>query len=416
MYTETQNYSRTKLSCYFSYLSMATPFSLPPLLFVTFREMYGISYTLLGTLVLINFCTQLTIDLIFSFFSKYFNIHMTVKVMPILTSLGLIIYALIPSLVPEYAYLGLVVGTIIFSVAAGLSEVLLSPVIAAIPSEHPDKDMSLLHSLYAWGVLIVIVISTVFLNLFGREKWMYLTVFLALFPLVASYLFATSPMPEMVLSHDSKSGNAKKHHFGLALCVACIFLGSCAENTMSSWISGFMENALHIPKTLGDIFGMALFAILLGLTRTWYAKHGRNIMNFLLCSMIGATVCYLVIGLSGNMILSFMGCVLTGCFTSMLWPGSLILMEEKMPKLGVAAYALMAAGGDLGASVAPQLMGIVVDKVSISSWAEKLSLTVSLAPEQIGMKTGMLVAAVFPLVGTVLLIYIRKYFTHHSNS
>ena len=61
-------------------------------------------------------------------------------------------------------------------------------------------------------------------------------------------------------------------------------------------------------------------------------------------------------------------------------------------------------------------MGIVVDKVSISSWAEKLSLTVSLAPEQIGMKTGMLVAAVFPLVGTVLLIYIRKYFTHHSNS
>ena len=410
MFFSKNDFRRTKYSCYYTYVAMSSIFSLPPLLFVTFREMYGISYTLLGTLVLINFCTQLTIDLIFSFFSKYFNIHMTVKVMPILTSLGLIIYALIPSLVPEYAYLGLVVGTIIFSVAAGLSEVLLSPVIAAIPSEHPDKDMSLLHSLYAWGVLIVIVISTVFLNIFGREKWMYLTVFLALFPLVASYLFATSPMPDMVLSHDSKSGNAKKHHFGLALCVACIFLGSCAENTMSSWISGFMENALHIPKTLGDIFGMALFAILLGLTRTWYAKHGRNIMNFLLVSMVGATVCYLVIGLSGNMVLSFMGCVLTGCFTSMLWPGTLILMEEKLPNMGVAAYALMAAGGDCGASIAPQLMGIVVDKVSISSWAEKLSMTVSLAPEQIGMKTGMLVAAVFPLVGTVLLVGMKKYF------
>jgi MFS family permease len=214
----------------------------------------------------------------------------------------------------------------------------------------------------------------------------------------------------MNLSHDSKSGNTQKKHLGLALCVACIFLGSCAENTMSSWISGFMENALHIPKTLGDIFGMALFAILLGLTRTWYAKRGRNIMNFLLVSMIGATVCYLVIGLSGNMVLSFMGCVLTGCFTSMLWPGTLILMEEKMPNLGVAAYALMAAGGDCGASVAPQLMGIVVDKVSISNWAEKLSMTVSLAPEQIGMKTGMLVAAVFPLLGTVLLVGMKKYF------
>ncbi|MBQ2278799.1 MAG: MFS transporter, partial [Clostridia bacterium] len=67
-----QNFKRTKYSCYFAYLSMASVFSLPPLLFMTFHEMYGISYTLLGTLVVVNFCTQLTIDLIFSFFTKYF--------------------------------------------------------------------------------------------------------------------------------------------------------------------------------------------------------------------------------------------------------------------------------------------------------------------------------------------------------
>ena len=53
------NYRRTKLTCYFTYLAMSSVFSLPPLLFATFREMYGISYTLLGTLVLVNFCTQL---------------------------------------------------------------------------------------------------------------------------------------------------------------------------------------------------------------------------------------------------------------------------------------------------------------------------------------------------------------------
>lgn len=44
---------------------MSSIFSLPPLLFVTLREAYGISYTLLGTLVLTNFCTQLIVDLIF---------------------------------------------------------------------------------------------------------------------------------------------------------------------------------------------------------------------------------------------------------------------------------------------------------------------------------------------------------------
>lgn len=411
MPTQTTNYSKTKLSCYFAYLSMASAFSLPPILFVTFREMYEISYTLLGTLVLINFCTQLTIDLIFSFFTKYFNIRKTAIIMPLLTSLGLVIYAVIPSIFPQYAYAGLVIGTIIFSVAAGLCEVLISPIIAAVPSEHPDKDMSTLHSLYAWGVFSVVIISTIFLNIFGRENWMYLTVFLAVFPLIASYLFATSPMPEMNLTHDTNSKNAKKHNIGLALCVACIFLGSCAENTMSNWISSYAENALHLPKTFGDIFGMALFATLLGLTRNWYAKYGRNISNFLLGSMIGATVCYLVIGLSENVILSFIACVLTGFCTSMLWPGTLILMEEKIPNPGVAAYALMAAGGDFGASLAPQLLGVIVDKVSVSDWASQIGGTLSLSTEQIGMKVGMLIATVFPLLGTFLLIFMKRYFS-----
>ena len=67
------SYKRTKLACHASYFTMASVFSLPPLLFVTFRELYGISYTLLGTLVLTNFVTQLTIDLIFTAFTKYFT-------------------------------------------------------------------------------------------------------------------------------------------------------------------------------------------------------------------------------------------------------------------------------------------------------------------------------------------------------
>lgn len=410
MSTQTVNYSKTRLSCYYTYVAMASIFSLPPILFVTFREMYGISYTLLGTLVLVNFCTQLSIDLIFTFFTKYFNIHKTVKIMPLLTSTGLLIYAIIPTLFPRYAYLGLLIGTVIFSVSAGLSEVLLSPVIASLPSEHPDKDMSLLHSLYGWGVLIVIVITTVFLNLFGRENWMYLTIFFALLPIVASYLFFTSPMPEMYLTSNQDSTGMKKRTFGLALCVACIFLGSAAENTMSNWISSYMENALHISKTVGDILGMALFAILLGSARTFHSKYGHNIFKVLVGSMIGATACYIIVGLSGDVMISFIACVLTGCFTSMLWPGTLILMEEKIPNPGVAAYALMAAGGDFGASVAPQLMGIIVDKVAVSNWAAELGQVVSLSTEQIGMKTGMLVASIFPFLGIFLLVYINKYF------
>lgn len=407
----TPNFKRTKLACFTAYFTMSSVFSLPPLLFVTLREMYNISYTLLGTLVLTNFCTQLAIDLIFTIFSKYFNVRKIVKIMPLITSAGLIIYALIPMIFPNHAYIGLLIGTVIFSVAAGLSEVLLSPTIAAIPSKNPQRDMSMLHSLYAFGVFTVVIVSTLFLKLFGNENWMYLTLILALLPIFASVLFMISPMPDMS-GHESPSTleGTKKRTLGLTMCVACIFFGSCAENAMSNWISGYMENALHIDKAIGDILGMAMFAILLGIARISYAKFGKNITRVLLIGMLGASVCYLVAGFSTSVILAFLACILTGLFTSMLWPGTLIMMEEKFPGIGVAAFALMAAGGDLGASVSPQLMGIVIDKVSASSFATEIGTALNLSVEQVGLKAGMLVTSIFPILGTILVLFIIKYF------
>lgn len=382
-------YNRTRLACYTAYFTMSSVFSLPPLLFVTLREMYGISYTLLGTLVLTNFCTQLAVDLIFTAFSKKFNVHRVVKVMPLITSLGLLVYAVVPTLLPQFAYGGLLAGTVIFSVSAGLSEVLLSPVIAALPSDHPQRDMSNLHSLYAFGVFTVVAVSTLFFKVFSTEYWMYLTVFWALLPVLSAVLFMRSPMPNIA---DMTAVENKCHSrtTGLVLCVACIFFGSCAENTMSNWISGYVENALHIDKAAGDVLGMALFAVLLGVARVAYARFGKNIRSVLVLGMAGAAVCYLVVALSDRVVPAFIACVLTGLCTAMLWPGALLLMEENIPGCGVTAFALMAAGGDLGASVAPQLMGIIADQ-----W---------------GLQTGMLVSALFPILGTVVLLCTLHYF------
>ena len=323
---------------------MSSIFCVPPILFVTFHEMYGVSYTLLGTLVLTNFCTQLGVDLIFTLFCKKMDASKIVRVMPLVTSLGLLIYALVPKLFPDMAYLGLLLGTVIFSISAGLSEVLLSPTIAAIPSDDPQRDMSMLHSLYAFGVFTMVVISTVFLKIFSNANWMYLIIFLALLPVIASVLFMTSPMPDMSdQGGEARVGGTKRRAKALALCVGCIFLGSCAENAMSNWISGYMENALGIDKMMGDILGVAMFAILLGIVRISYARFGKNILRVLLVGMIGSSICYLVVGLSSNVIVAFVACILIGLFSSMLWPGTLIMMEENVPGVGVAAFALMAA-------------------------------------------------------------------------
>ena len=417
MNNSTPNFKRTRLACYSAYFTMSSIFSLPPLLFITFRDKFDISYTLLGSLVLINFFTQLFIDLIFTFFSKHFNTGKVLKVMPLITSLGLAVYALIPTFLPNFAYWGLVAGTVIFSVSAGLSEVLLSPTIAAMPSDNPQRDMSNLHSLYAFGVFSVVTFGTIFLKLFGHDNWMWLVLIFALLPVFSAVLFMLSPMPDMSAPESTtKKSSSRKRIIAIALCTGCIFFGSCAENSMTNWISSFMENALHIDKALGEILGMALFAVLLGFTRIAYGKFGKNIMRVLLVGMIGAAACYLVIGLCDSVVLSFVACVLTGIFTSMLWPGTLIMMEEQIPNISVAAFALMAASGDMGASIAPQLLGIVTDKVSASSFAEKLAPTLGLSTEQIGLKAGMLTTALFPILGTILVLFIIRFFKRTKTS
>ncbi len=401
-------YNRVKFACYSANISMSIVGNLSPVLFLTFRSLYGVSYSLLGLLVLINFVTQLGVDLVFSFFSHKFNIQKTVQIMPLLTIVGLLVYALWPFIAPNNVYTGLVIGTFIFSAGCGLSEVLVSPVIAAIPAENPDQEMSKLHSVYAWGVVGVILISTLAILAFGQTCWQYLALFFMIVPIISFVLFTTSKIPQMQTPERVSGALSFLKNKGVWLCVAAIFCGGAAECTMAQWCSGYLEQAMNIPKIWGDIFGVALFSVALGIGRSMYAKIGKRVSRALFWGAIGATICYLVAAVCNIAVIGLAACAFTGFCVSMLWPGSLIVASDRYPAGGVFIFALMAAGGDLGASVGPQLVGIITDFTIANPTTVALAQQLSLSPEQLGMKFGMLVGMFFPLVAIFIYKHIRK--------
>lgn len=404
---------RLKLACYTTNITMSVVGNLSPVLFLTFRSLYGISYSLLGLLVLINFVTQLTVDLIFSFFSHKFNISSAVKITPLLACIGLFIYAFWPFLFPQNVYTGLVIGTVVFSAAGGFAEVLISPVIASLPSPDSDREMSKLHSVYAWGVVFVIIISTLFLLIFGQQSWQWLAFIFILIPLFSFISFLKSKIPDMKTPERTSGALQFLKNKGLWLCIVAIFLGGAAECTMAQWASGYLEQALGIPKVWGDIFGVALFSVMLGLGRSLYAKIGKNIGNVLFMGAIGAATCYLTAAVTNIPVLGLLACAFTGFCVSMLWPGSLIVASDRFPSGGVFIYAMMAAGGDLGASVAPQLIGIITDAVIAIPKAAAFAGNIGLTPEQLGMKSGMLVGMLFPLAAIPVYFFIKK--KHNEN-
>ena len=397
-----------KLGCYATNVTMAIISNLSPLLFLTFRNLYGISYSLLGLLVLTNFCTQLGVDLLFSFFSHKFNIPATVRLTPALAILGLLLYAASPLLFPGNVYLGLLIGTILFSSASGLAEVLISPLIAALPAKNPEHEMSKLHSVYAWGTVAIVLFCTLFLRLAGQASWQILALLLCVIPLCGTLLFAGAEIPAMQTTERTSGAFAMLRSKSLWLCILAIFLGGAAECTMAQWSSGYLEGALGIPKVWGDVFGVAMFGLTLGIGRPLYAKRGKRIESVLYLGAIGATVCYLLASLSPIPLIGLLACAMTGLCTSMMWPGSLIVVADRFPAGGVFIYAIMAAGGDLGASIGPQLVGVVTDALSGSALGETLSSFFAISPEQIGMKAGLLIGSLFPLFGILVYRRLRK--------
>lgn len=397
--TETKNNKILKYACYLTNVSMAAVLNIVPLLFIPLRTMYGLSYTMLGLLVVIGFLTQLFIDLVFSFYADKFNVQKAIRLNPILAVSGVLFFVLAPVMFKNSVYTGLVIGTVIFSAAGGLSEVLISPIIAALPSENPEREMSKLHSTYAWGAVFVILISAFCLHFFGAEKWQWIFGAWIILPILSAVCYFSSTVPHIPSSTEGKGTISLLKNRKFLYCFLGIFMGGAAECTMSQWASGYIEKALGIEKVWGDVLGVAMFAFALGLGRSLYAKYGKNIYRVLFFGTLGASLCYLTAVVSDVPAVGLASCVLTGFCVSMLWPGSIVAASDGFPQAGVIAFALMAAGGDLGASVGPQLVGAVTDTVMKSSAAASFAQSLNMPVEQLSMKLGLLAASAFPIIG-----------------
>ena len=400
------SYKSTIIACYLGYFTQAIVVNLTPILFIPFMQIYGLSYSQLGFLILINFIVQVSIDILFSKIVDKYGFRIFATISHIICFVGFIIFALSPFLFPNNIYIGLLIGTIIFSGAGGLLEIVISPVLNAIPSDEKAAAMSLLHSFYAWGQLAVVLVTSFLLFIFGLDSWIFIVFLWCLVPLINFVLFLKVPL-EKTIPEDERQSMLKvmvKPFFIFAFFA--ILMGGAAEVTMNQWISAYMEKALGFQKIIGDILGMSFFAIMLGVGRLLYGIYGKKIdvNKILVITSFSAIICYLIVALSPVQIISVIACGLAGLSTSLLWPGTLVITAEKYPLAGAWIFAILAAGGDIGASIGPWFLSLIADNISNNFSGEIANISV----EQLALRIGMLVAAIFPLGAFVCHLYLKK--------
>lgn len=268
--------------------------------------------------------------------------------------------AFLPELLPS-PFAGLLLSVCLYAVGGGIIEVLVSPIVEACPGDKKEQAMSLLHSFYCWGYLLVVLLSTLFFYWAGIQNWRLLACLWALIPLANAVYFTRVPIKKLV---EEDAGLGTKQLFSMKAFWTFLFLMACAgaaENSMSQWSSAFAELGLNLPKAVGDLTGPCLFAICMGCTRVFYARFGDRIplKKFMALSGALCVLSYVLAALSPWPALALAGCALCGVSVGILWPGTFSLASKAIPTGGTVMFGMMALGGDLGCSIGPTLVGFV---------------------------------------------------------
>lgn len=386
-----KNYKRTLTACYLGFVTQAIAANFAPLLFLTFKGVYGISLEKIAMIPLVFYFTQFLIDLAATKFADRIGYRTCVVASQILSAAGLAAMAFLPELFPS-PFAGILVSVVLYATGSGLIEVLVSPIVEACPFENKDGVMSLLHSFYCWGALGVILGSTLFFAVFGVGHWKILTVIWALVPLCNTFNFIHCPIERLVEEGESMRIGQLLRLPLFWLVILLMICSGAAEATMAQWASAFTESALGVSKTVGDLAGPGLFAMFMGISRMLYGKFSEKldlIGAMLLCGVMCAG-CYLLAALSASPVLGLAGCALCGLAVGIMWPGSISISSRKCPRGGTAMFAFLALAGDFGAMVSPAVVG------SFSEMAGG------------NLKTGLLAATVFPVVLACELLILKK--------
>lgn len=385
-----KKYTKTLLACYLGFITQAITANFTPLLFLTFYNDYSIP---LGTIALIPtvfFITQIIVDIICAKYVDRIGYRISIVASSFCSAAGLICLAVLPGLLPN-PFIGVIISVIIYALGSGLMEVLGSPIVEACPFEHKDAMMSLLHSFYCWGSVATILLSTLFFAAFGIENWKWLACIWALIPLYNIYNFATCPIEPIV---DEGKGMRISSLFAIPLFWIAIILMICAgacELAMAQWASAYVESAIGMSKTMGDLAGPCMFAITMGISRVIYGKFGEkmNLKSFMLGSGLLCLICYLLTALSSVPVIGLIGCILCGFSVGIMWPGTISISSKQFPTGGTAMFALLAMAGDLGGAFGPSLVGQITQKNGDN------------------LQAGMLFGCIFPIVLIISLLLIN---------
>lgn len=352
-------FTHTIGACCAAYITQSIVINFVPLLFVMFNNNYSVSLAQISALITLTFLLQLAVDFSSAPIVRRFGYRKCVIAAHFLAAAGLIMLGILPDILPN-PYVGILTACIFYSCGSGLIEVIVSPLTEACPGEHKASQMAFLHSFYCWGTVLVVFASTMFFVLFGIDNWRMASISWALLPIVNAFFFMRVPIPDMEETEERRVTELLRTPIMWVIIILMICSGA-AELAMSQWASAFAESALGVSKTLGDLAGPCMFAVLMGTGRIVYSKLVKKVdlMKYMMICAVLCIISYLLAVFSSRPLFALIGCAMTGFAVGVFWPGTFSFATADIPTGGAAMFGLLAFAGDAGCTIGPAVVGYV---------------------------------------------------------
>ena len=401
------NNKRVFSACCIAYFVQAIVNIASPTMFSKYISEYDIPIGFLTSFILINFVTQLIVDLT----SIRMHKHMTYKTMAILGNassfFGIVFLGILPRVMNPIA--GIIISTVISAFGSGLIEVVISPIVDSLPGDSKPTSMNFLHSFYCWGSMIVVAVVTCGVKFLG-DFWWIVPIALSVFPLFNVVNFITIGTITDKNDEESVGGLKLLKNRTFRLFMLIMICAGASELVISQWSSLFVETGLGVLKFIGDLLGPCLFAALMGTGRVviGYLQKKVKVTTVLMISAALAFSLYLVSSLVNNSIIALLACGAIGFFVACMWPSSLSLGAETIPEGGAALFSLLAFAGDIGCSLGPTFSGVISDLAENNSWGLRIADALRYSEESYGLRIGILFSSVFPLILLVVAFILSK--------
>lgn len=258
------------------------------------------------------------------------------------------------------------IAVFVMGLGAGILDMVLSPIVAALQPDSRASALNWLHSFYGIGTVVTVLVGTFAFRL--GIGWRRISLTLITVPLLVALGFIKVDLPSLIL--DNAGGRIALRdlcrNYSFVAINAAIFLGGALELGLAQWLPAYAEMSLGYSKWTGSISLLA-FSAAMALGRIFAGLIGRRVDSFRL--MLGccwtSVVLFLLACFAPWPAVALASSVAVGLSGSCLWPTTLGVAADRFPQGGATMFGLLAAFGNLGGILMPWLVGVTSDWSSL---------------------------------------------------